>query len=271
MPLIDSFVVTERRGRAYGWGTQLHNAAIIPADELARHLADRIMAIRCRNTPHLLAAWRTRAAGGAAHPPDIRAALEAFIQPVFGLQDAPGLPDHVEGFVAQHLWYELTSETGPDDGVVLVTMPAFLVTSPGGDALVIHRDGAVLSFRLWELKKCTGRSTVSGTVSSAFSQIKSNAARYLAQYTGTEQWTQEPEIARFIGTVIEQWLAAAPTASAGVAVNTSNVLVPRRCFTTFGRHFPKFVDPVRLRGLITAVQDFSQFVVAVQGAVWTGL
>ena len=229
------------------------------------------MAIRCRGALQHLASWRARAAGGPAHTPAITSALEAFIEPVFGMPGAPRLPDHVEGFVAQHLWYELTSESAANDGIVFVTVPAFHVTAPGGDALVIQRLAEGLSFRLWELKKCTGNSKVSGTVSNAFSQIEANAAKYLAQYTATEQWTQVPEIASFIGTIIEQWLAAAPTASAGVAVNTSLALVPRRCFTNFGRRFPRFANPIRLRGLVTAVDDFAQFVVAVQGAVWTGL
>lgn len=215
--------------------------------------------------------WRGRVAGGGTHSAVIRKALEALIQPAFGLPGAPGVTDHVEGLVAEHIWYELTTENGAVDGVVLVTEPGFRATSPGGDGLVIHRANGAFSYRLWELKKAASGNHVSATTSTAYKQLDANAAKYLAQYTAFGQHSPDAALAHFFSTLVDQWLLRAPTAAAGIAVHTSRPGLPKRCFTTFGTRFPDFTHPVRLRGVITAVDDFSLLVSLVQGAVWSGL
>jgi hypothetical protein len=175
--------------------------------------------------------------------------------------------------VAEYLWYALTVDGGVADSVFKVHPPGFLATSPGGDGLVIHRDavGPTYSFRLWELKKCTGRKTVGGTVSVAFTQLEAKGARYLAQFTSIGQETDDPELAELYGHLVEDWLAGSPRAAAGVAVHTSTPKVPRRCFTRFGQRFARFTDPSQLRGLITAVDDFTAFAQRVRAVIWTGL
>lgn len=273
MPISNAFVLTDQLKLTFTWGRQVHDAARMSVDDVALTLADRIMAIRCAGCLPYLESWRERVAGGDIHPASVKTALEAFVAPVFGLPASPPRPrDHIEGFVAQHLWYELTSEDAANQGIVFVEKPGFVATAPGGDAIVVFRDAqAALHFRLWELKKCTGTSSVSGTVSTAYQQLASNAPRYLAQYTAIGQKLGDGELAAFFGTIIDQWLDDAPTASAGIAVHTSEPKLPKSCFSTFAKYFPGLTIPVRLRGLLVAVADFPRFTDLVKAAVWSGL
>jgi hypothetical protein len=179
--------------------------------------------------------------------------------------------DHLEGFVGQMLWYFLYLESPPEE-LVRVEPPGFRVTDPGGDALAIHRmQEGYLMFRLWEMKKCTGGSTVSSAVNTAYNQLNAKATEYLARYTAIGQELPDPELTGFYGQLIELWIEARPEAAAGISVATSLDHIPQRCFTTFGKHFPGFVDPIRLRGMLTAIGDFSAFALKVREFIWTGL
>jgi hypothetical protein len=192
---------------------------------------------------------------------------------VFGLPGFPGNTDHIEGFVAEHLWHALVADDATAEGVVHLEPPSFRPTSPGGDGLVIHAftDGG-FSFRLWELKKCTGQQGVSGTISAAYTQLETSAARYLAEYTAVGQRLNNPELAQFFSQIVELWLRFDARASAGIAVHTSVINLPSgQCFSTFGTRFPQFTDPVRLRGIVTAVEDFSFFAERVRDAIWAGV
>jgi hypothetical protein len=275
MSLSDFFQSSETTAPTHSWTLVCHDPATLPVDTLARDLADRIIQHRCRGCPHHYQAWRQHVDGGPSPSGASKDALEAFIKPVFGL---PGNPDavpqdHLEGFVAQYLWYFLTRETPTEDTVVRVEPPGFEAIDHGGDGLVIHRVPiGYLMFRLWEIKKCVGASVVSSTVSTAYSQLDAKAKEYLARYTAIGQELQnEPELADFYGQLIDLWVDAQPGAAVGVSVATSSDHIPQECFTTFGQRFPKFVDPVRLRGMLTAIGDFSDFACRVRDSVWIGL
>src|SRR5262245_13594257 len=84
-------------------------------------------------------------------------------------------------------------------------------------------------------------------------------SKYLAEYTSIGQEVDDPALAAFFGDLVVNWLEGTPSAAAGVAVHTSQSKVPKKAFTTFGTRFPRFTDPVRLRGMITAVGDFAAF------------
>ena len=271
--MLQSFIRTTQAKKTHTWALQMHDPALLNADTLAIRLADRIMELRCRGAVHHLAAWRARAGGGAAPDAVTREALTAFVAPAFGLPAAPAPVDHIEGFVAEHLWHALMSDGAQNESIVHLESPSFRATSPGGDGLVVHSDAAgALSFRLWELKKCTGGHTVSGTVSKAYRQLDVSAARYLAEYTAVGQRLADPQLASLFSQLVELWIRADAKAAAGVAVHTSRVNVPGgQCFTTFGQRFPRFTNPVRLRGLVTAVEDFTLFSSRVRDRIWAGL
>lgn len=275
MKISDFFQSAESKTRTHTWTLVQHDPAVSPVDALAKVLAERIMEFRCRGCPHHFRAWKQRAKGGPPLSGVSKAALEkAFVGPVFGL---PGNPDeipedHLEGFVAEHLWYFLCLEAAPTENIIRVEPPGFASTDPGGDGLIIHRiiDGELM-FRLWEIKKCAGNSPVHSTVNTAYGQLNANALEYLARYSGIGQELQDAELADFYGQLVELWLDAKPGAAAGVSVATSANNVPKRCFTTFGKQFPQFVNPVRLKGMLTAIDDFPDFACKVREFIWKGL
>jgi hypothetical protein len=262
--------------RTHRWSRHTHDQSLCATEQLAAWVADSIMSCQCRGCPHHLAGWRSRVVGGAAHSPTHASALRQFVQPVLGLPDgsASVTDDHREGFVAEHLWYALVGECPGTEKVVLVEPPSFSVTSPGGDGLVIHRlDDGSLRFRLWEVKKATGESPVSATVTEAYKQLETRAAIYLAQITATGEGRHaSAELADHYGQLVDMWLRGEPGAAAGVAIATSAARLPSTCFTTLGTtRFVQFASPNRLRGMLTALQDFPAFARLVQETVWSGL
>lgn len=271
MKLSDHFQQRENSEATHTWVLVSRDESLTPIDSLATCLADKIMELRCIRCGHHFNAWKQRASGGAPLTPSFSAALKAFIKPIFGLEHEPKTENHLQGAIAQYLWYFLTLETSPDS-VVMVERPGFEATDHGGDGMVIHRiSEGNLMFRLWEIKKCTGESPVSSTVNTAYNQLNSKAHEYLARYMATGQESSDAEISEFYGKLIDLWIDASPKAAAGVSVATNKENVPTTCFTTFGDQFPRFKTPKRLRGMLTAIEDFPGFSNKVQRAVWKGL
>lgn len=274
MAISDFFQLAESKTRTHTWTLVQHDPEDSPVDALAEVLAERIVEFRCRGCPHHFQAWKQRVKVESSLPKTSKAALEAFIRLVFGLPDNKDevTKDHLEGFIAEHLWYFLCMETASTENIVRIEPPGFAATDPGGDGLIIHRIlNGDLMFRLWEIKKCTGNSPVNSTVNTAYGQLNANALEYLARYSGIGQELQDAELSNFYGQLVELWLDAEPGAAAGISVATSANNVPARCFTTFGKQFPQFVDPVRLKGMLTAIDDFSDFACKVREFVWKGL
>lgn len=279
MGIIGFFSTTEETTDTHSWLLSTHDPAPLETqDILALELAIRIMEHQCRGCPHHFSAWKNRLNEKTPLPnTSIKALRKAFIGPVFGLPENPNtVPlDHIEGYVSQMLWYFLYLELPPEN-IVCVELPGFKSTDPGGDALVIHRwPAGYLMFRLWEIKKYTGEpsstSSVSSTVNIAYKQLDDKALEYLARYTAIGQEKSDPELRDFFGQLVDFWINATKEAAAGVSVATSLCHIPRRCFTTFGQRFPQFIDPVRLRGMLNAIGDFSVFALKVREFVWKGL
>jgi hypothetical protein len=275
MKISSFFAQTENINSTSIWHLVSHDPNLLPADELAICLADRIMEYRCRGRPEYHTAWKASREKRATLLVSARKILrEAFVKPVFGLPEcAEHVPvDHREGYVGEMLWYFIHQETSTEV-IEHIEPPGFKPTDPGSDGLVIHRtEDGDLMFRLWEMKKCTGVSPVSATVSTAYDQLDSRAIEYLARHTAFGQETSNVELALFFGKLIELWVVADKAASAGVSVTTSVEKAPSRCFTTFGSRFPGFIGPpTRLRGMLTAIEDFSDFTEKVRAAIWTGL
>jgi hypothetical protein len=274
MALSDYFELTENPATTHTWVLRRRTDEAVPIQALADELADLIVQHRTHRTPRQYQAWRTRFAGGMAPPPRSAAFLRALLGRSIGLPDAdPPFPtDHLEGFVAEHLWYFLAKEAADWEPVVHIEPPSFSVTDQGGDSLIIHSpaDGQYM-FRLWEIKKLTGNASVSETIGRAYTQLDSRAMEYLARYVASEKALDNEALEDFYGRLMDLWTDADPAAAAGVAVNTSCDKIPDRCFTTFGDRFPRLTNPVRLRGMLTAVGDFGAFATRVQEAVWRGL
>ena len=141
---------------------------------------------------------------------------------------------------------------------------------------MMHRlsDGT-LRFQLWEIKKYVQRTVDTATaansvISRAYQQLEDNALEYLARYTAIGQ-ELDPELEDFFGRLVELWIDADPSAAAGVSLNTTVNLIPPSTFHDFGAKFPKLVNPIRLCGMIAAVEDFTLFSTMVRDFVWKGL
>lgn len=273
--LSDFFELKEMEEKTYRWALACHDVHHLPLDELARALAIKIMEHRL--PPHLFKAWEACLSEGNPLSEKMRATILAFTKPAFGIPGDPnGIPiDHLEGLISQYLWYFICKEISKEP-IVKDVPPGFKSTDPGGDALMIHRiENGSLRFRLWEIKKIVHRknestTTANSTIAKAYEQLRQNALEYLARYTSIGQ-ELDPELADFFGSLVEMWLDASPEASVGVSLNTSKDLVPPDGFHDFGEKFPEFLTPIRLFGMITAVEDFSLFSSLVREIVWKGL
>lgn len=279
MALLDYFQQTENPASTYTWVLVSHDPKTSSIDALAADLADRIVCFQCKNAPQHYNAWRAKAHNGQSTSVAACRALGAFLSPVFG---PPGIStavpiDHLQGYVGQMLWYFLCEERRGAESIRKIEPPGFKVTDPGGDSLVIHGvPNLPMMFRLWEMKKFaptpgTNGSSVTPTINAAYDQLDAKALEYLARYTATGQVGDDPELQEFYGRLVELWIAGSDQAAAGVSVVTSMAHVPNRCFETFGNRFPRLTNPVRLRGMLTAIADFAAFCRKVQEEVWKGL
>lgn len=274
MRITAAFRLKETKAPTHFWSLAAHDPAAVDVDVLAQELADMIVRHRCRGALHHYDAWKTRRHGGPPLADASRKALEAFLKPLGLPSDPAGVPqDHLEGYVGEMLWFFLEQEC-PSEPIVRIDPPSFKATDPGGDALVIHRvPSGYLMFRLWEMKKCTGASPVSSSIRAAYIQLHAKALEYLARHTTIAQELHaiDPDLAELYGSLVDLWIDAQPQASCGVSVAASLKNTRARCFTTFGKWFPGFLKPVRLKGMLTALDDFSDFSLRVRTEIWRGL
>ncbi len=240
--------------------------------EAARVLAWYIMALRCRGAEQHLSAWLDALAGHTLDDPS-KAAIRAFVKPGFGSPDSPSPDDHLYATVAEHLWFVLHLETAGHRGAEIchIEVPKLHITAPGGDGLVVHTNATGLEFRLWELKKHTGRSPVSRTVRRAYGQLGDRGVEYLAEYTSLGPSLPTPELRELYGRLVDAWVGRTPEAGAGVGLGLPEGALPRKCFSSFPRHFPELSAPPRLEGALAAPGSFQDFARYVRRLLWTGL
>jgi hypothetical protein len=232
-------------------------------------VADAIMASRCGKS-QVYASWRTAALASQPAGTAQRPRLIAFIRDVFGTPDEPGNEDHVEGHVAEWLWYLVIRERIDPRTIVLLEPPKFTVTSAGHDGFVIYADGTALTFRLWELKKHVSTSAVSSTVGIAYEQLRDEGDRYLAQLTSIHADKIGP-LGQLCAQLVDLWVDADPRAGAGVGVTSSTLPPPQRCFTTMGKQLPQFADAGQLEGMLCAVENYRGLAADVRRFLWSAL
>lgn len=272
MKLSDFFQKKETVESTHDWALVSHDHNLVPIDALAEFLADLIMCCRCGKRTERYQAWKQRSSEGTPLSSEFHDSLsKGYIKPAFGLPNKPVPADHLQGIVAQYLWYFLVSEL-PSEKIEKIEPPGFGVTDHGADGFVIHRaPTGSLMFRLWEIKKCTGSSPISTTVNRAYKQLQDNGYEYLARLSNSNQELPDAELAEFYGKLPELWNQCSSEAAAGVAVATNNSGVQENCFAKFGEHFPNLTTPKRLRGMLSAIDDFPSFCEKVQKAIWKGL
>ena len=234
-------------------------------------VADAAVRWQCRGAVQRYNAWQQAIAQSAKLSPDESLKFAPFVKPAFGLPARPLPPDHLQGHVAECVWYLLARENQAA-GLTprRVEGPSFSVTTPGGDGLVVYqRDDGVLIFRLWEIKKHDSAMHLSRTVARAYKQLDKNAEFYLAEFT-TLAGNYEGEVAQLYAALSDLWIDRDGRAGAGVAVGTSDRHLPSRCFGTMHRSFPHLAVE-QLDGLVVALGNFPTFAQSVRDRVWSAL
>lgn len=202
-----------------------------------------------------------------------RRRVDPFLTSVFGTPELPVPADHLEGHIAEVLWYLLTQEAVRDGHTLRIAEgPSFGVTEAGGDGLAIWQaDDGDLVFRLWEIKKDTGAGHISRTISRACRQLERRSEEYLAKYASVGSRQHGGELGSFYGRLLDLWVEDNPAAGVAISVATSRSKAPvRRSFTTLVNTFPEKARDGRLEGLVVAIADFREFAALVRKYVWTG-
>ena len=264
--LPDHFQRQDHEYEDYQW--YLHEAGLSREEvrQVARSLVEAFLEHRCSD--ELVTAWKEKRSGDRSnHPEHIQEVLEVFIEKAFGLPPAGEEPsDHVQGVVAEHLWYYLKAHS--DAEYAHLEPPDLDITSGGGDSISVQRPEEDLEFRLWEIKKCTGDSLRS-TITNAYRQVEDNGPRYLAQMTTIKQEDDHnQELANFFSRLPELWCSNSPRSSVGISVAIPNSLTPDDCFDDFPDRFPNRSLP---EGVVKVVGDYEDFVQTVQKEAWKGL
>jgi len=237
-------------------------------------VAEEIMRLRTRGATETFDIWRTAATTEGRISDPNRPRVEPFVQTVFGSTIDPAPTDHVEGYVAEVVWFLLTRDGALDHGRTIrrIEEPSFYVTGPGGDGLVVSElEDGTLVFRLWEIKKHNRSGGISATATRAMTQLATRGAGYLAQYVATAP-NSDGDVARLYAELVDHWVDAHSVAGAGVGIGTSATSAPkRRCFTTMQSHFPRLNEPGQLEGLVVGIADFAGFSRSVRDFVWSAL
>jgi hypothetical protein len=272
---VSPFLETQTRGtRAAGKATwhlvTLENLDVEERAAIAWLIADAIMRSRCGKAP-IYPLWRGTAHAGETLSAADRNKITPFIRDVFGTPEDPGNVDHLEGHVAEWIWYLLMREREDDRKIILLEPPKFTVTDSGPDGFVVYAvNGLPLVFRLWELKKQVGSGTVSATVGGAYGQLRTEGDRYLAQLVAMHS-DKEGDLGELCGQLVDLWVEADNRAGAGVGVTSATLPPPSRCFTTMGKQLKQFAHPGQLEGMLCAVQEYRALACDVRSYVWTGL
>ena len=234
-------------------------------------VATHIACERCGGAPQYFDAWLARHGGGPPHPPELSDCLVALVASAsIGTRDEPANDEHLEGFVAEHIWHLLTTEDALTFGVpVRVDGPDWSVTDSGGDGLAVHRTDGTLVFRLWESKAHTGDGAVRDVVNSACRQVDSKALRCLARFSKVGQGLSDPELQTFYGRLLELWRAAAREAGGGISVATASDVI-EDCFGDYPNYWA-FTNDDQRQGLVVAIGNYAAFAKQVREELWNGL
>jgi hypothetical protein len=273
MPRIRRFFQRAQTERpTYRWSRDDCAGGDSATQDLVEDLASRIMEYRCRGQPGRFTAWTGRRNGGPPHNDTVRRALEIVIGTAVGLPQDAKSRDHIEAFVAEHLWYFLTLEADNEESLVRVVGPSVEVTEIGGDGLTVYEaTSGDLAFFLWEVKKYAGNGSATPTVTSACRQLDTEALRYLHKFSLLGQEEAEERVSQLYGRLLDEWIEATVAAGAAVAIGTSRAAITNRSFGALPRIFPRLAAPPRLQGCAAAVDDFPAFADVVKEEMWKGL
>ncbi|AXH00911.1 hypothetical protein DVJ83_17530 (plasmid) [Deinococcus wulumuqiensis] len=269
------------------WKTLTLDQAVVPRVELAESVAEHMMATLFGGTPAIIIAWRNKRLHGTAHPdPAITAQLADIVsrqirlpaQPIKALNPngryrGQEKLDHLEGFVAEHLWHLATHYHVHSDPHVHLLPVSFRVTDSGSDGFAIYEPSAgQYQYRLWEIKKnSTGRDP-RPTAVKACDQLTSNATYYLQEISKRGEHEPDPDLKAFYSEIVFHWRGNTGEANAGVALVVDQGTVGRNPFNMLGTtSLQGLAGADRLHGLLVEVDDVRAFAEEVRQVIWSGL
>lgn len=269
------------------WKTLTLAPAVVPRVELAASIAEHMMATLFGGTPEIIEAWRNKRLHGTPHPnPAITAQLEDIVsrqirlptQPIHtlnpnGRYGGQEKLDHLEGFVAEHLWHLATQHNVHSAPHVHLLPVSFRVTDSGSDGFAIYEpQPSQYQYRLWEIKKnSTGRNP-RPTAVKACEQLTSNATYYLQEISKRGEHEPDPGLKAFYSKIVFHWRGNTDEANAGVALVVDRGVMGRNPFDMLGTTaLPGLAGEDRLHGLLVEVEDVRAFAEEVRQVIWSGL
>ncbi|MFB8085037.1 hypothetical protein [Streptomyces sp. NPDC055992] len=240
-------------------------------------IADEIMRERTGGRPRTYGKWLAATVSGSKLYGKDHALVKAFAEPVFEAAAAKKEGNHgLAGYVGEWFWYLLTRDlpADPARAVEILGPPKAAVNDGGGDGLVVYRERAAaggFSFRLWEMKKYTGKSDdPGGAIRKGWKQLSSKGATYLGMLAwGDKRLTDDTR--EFVSSLAEQWVDEEESAGAGVSVALNATAIPTKAFHLAHEHFTTHKHPGALQGLVVAIDDLEDFAHEVREYVWTAL
>jgi len=291
MPVRRAFVITPQTTGSpvvNSWKTLTLDPVRVPRLELAESIAEHMMRTLFGGTPVIVTAWQNKRLHGIPHPDQvITDQLEDILERQIGLPGRPprsvnpnngryaGLEklDHLEGFVAEHLWHLATDHHVYGGPYHRVHPISFRVTDSGADGFVIFEPTpGQLHYRLWEIKKnSTGRNP-RPTAVDACEQLTKNATYYLQEISKVGEHESSPALKTFYSQIVFHWRQQQPEANAGVALVVDQGRAGGNPFDILGSsHLAALAGQDRLHGLQIEVQDVRALAEDVRRVMWNGL
>ncbi|WP_455402881.1 hypothetical protein [Streptomyces bambusae] len=240
-------------------------------------IADEIMRERTDGRPRSYGKWHEAALNGVKLTGKDHVLVEHFAKPVFEAAAAKKEGNHgLAGYVGEWLWYLLTRDLPQDPAraVEILGPPKASVNDGGGDGLIVYReDGTArgFSFRLWEMKKYTGKTNrPDGAIYKGWTQLSTKGATYLGMLSWGDKLLAD-DTREFVGSLAEQWVDEEESVGAGVSVALNTTAIPKKAFHLAHEHFTTHKHPGALQGLVVAIDDLEGFAHQVRKYVWTAL
>ncbi|MFE3121840.1 hypothetical protein ACFXHD_00275 [Streptomyces hydrogenans] len=240
-------------------------------------IADEIMRERTGGSKTTYDKWREATLSGTKLTGKEHVLVKAFAAPVFEAAAAKKEHNHgLPGYVGEWLWYLLTRDLPSDPArtVEILGPPKAAVNDGGGDGLIVYREHGTargFSFRLWEMKKYTGKEDrPDGAIRNGWIQLNAKGPTYLAMLSWGDKMLLD-DTREFVGSLTEQWVNEEESAGGGVSVALNATAIPTTAFHLAHKHFTTHKHPGGLQGLVVAIDDLEGFAHEVREYVWTAL
>lgn len=240
--------------------------------QLADELANYIMQSKLSKFPAHYQAWINKNSTGNLNPSNIEHFLEAIVRVSIGTIIQPKDLDHIQGWVAEHLWYYLIKGSYPLGHIVRVFDVGISSTEHGGDGFVLHNNSNGLKFRLWEIKKISGTTNVNSVIRKASNQLKNRGTEYISRFVQENQnnnLSAQEEV--ILIQAIEDWINMNSSVGIGISTISSSAKLRSPSFQPLVNKFPQISANGNIEGRVISLDDFDRFCTLVCRRIWNGI